>query len=821
MDIANTPDTGAIGDTSGIHQHFSTPLPPSSAHGQFANNHSVYPSTLLQPRHIHTHSYQQPTIPQNQQPTVKLLQSCDSCRRRKIRCSGEKPVCSACVRYQEMCHYSPLATPRRRAGKRARTVRDPDSAANISQTAVGIVSNEPMDRVSSGEPLASPSSVRALSGNSVSTTNGEHTVSDIADIAGPSGQVDPSTGSSEDRHWQPEATELRRDINSFSHKFDSISAKLDSLIRLVGKRRRDNTYDSDAGYGSSEGSAGYESDNRHGSDRVAANGSGSGGVYHDYNNLVDKTSRFNIDAANVVNVSEVMRDIDRRRDEQQISGGDVHVSASLHSPRQTNGDGSSGIHGVSNELGLLGKVQVACAMQKLDTPEIQDHLIDKFYLNTDVNTISFIPRYIFHKLKQEKRTPTAMLNLMMADGCSHSSHETIVALGRGIARGLFIERAYKALFECLEYDSAEHCVSLLLFAMVISNAGLHRAWIMQSLSTQMAIRLRFNTIDSPLSVLTFKNDSELILEWKRRVFWQLYSFELLSSTLDDLPLCLSIDDVRCNFPRPLTEELASSGDKQSQAIAALGPAVIFCEDQSTIGLQIELMRILCDISSLQNRMTPEESLFPPRFTQIHGELVEWRKRLPHLDVLVEGNMERVAATFKSQPGLIVLGLLCQYVQIYLCLVKDTWLPKTRAMTAEETRTLEWARNTAYETAQVVHQLVPFMQGMRLNIVSPIVSNVVFQACVVSVYSCGWKRDPRRILTAVQNVQCGLEFLEYVTPRWGFSSMMTTSLRSMIVERGFGAAETGVSGSQDKDASMEEEDLRERNPGQTMVGERIL
>ncbi|KAJ2856523.1 hypothetical protein GGI22_003792, partial [Coemansia erecta] len=316
------------------------------------------------------------------------------------------------------------------------------------------------------------------------------------------------------------------------------------------------------------------------------------------------------------------------------------------------------------------------------------------------------------------------------------------------------------------------------------------------------------------------NDSELILEWKRRVFWQLYSFELLSSTLDDRPLCLSIDDVRCNFPRPLTEELASSGDEQNKAIAALGPAVILCEDQSTIGLQIELMRIMCDISSLQNRMNPEESLFPPRFMQLHEELRKWQKRLPHLDVLVEGNIERISATFKSQPGLIVLGLLCQYVQIYLCLVKDTWLPKTRAMTAEETRTLEWARNTAYETAQVVHQLVPFMQGMRLNIVSHIVSNVVFQACVVSVYSCGWKRDPRRILTAVQNVQCGLEFLEYVTPRWGFASMMTTSLRSMIVERGFGAANTGMSGPQDKDVPMEEENVRERNPGQTMVGERI-
>ncbi|KAJ2213126.1 hypothetical protein EV179_004096 [Coemansia sp. RSA 487] len=846
MEIANNSDPSAVGDPSRVQQrssaqHFSSPSPSSPAFGQLAKNSSIYPSTLMPSRHIHAHPYQQstphtPTIPQQhqhqqhrqlhqqhqqhqQQPPVKLLQSCDSCRRRKIRCSGEKPVCSSCMRYQEICHYSPLATPRRRAGKRARTTKDSDIAASISQPAFGIVANESMDRASSGELLVSSSSVRAPSGSSAVTTNGEHAVSDNTKAAGPSAQATTSIGNSEDRHWQTEATELRSNINSLAQKFDSISGKLDSLIRMVGKRRRDSTDDSNAGYGSGEDTPGYESDNHHKADGTAVGRGDLGTICHDFNNLIDKTSRFNIDSTNVGNISGMIRDIDKQRAGQQNPSGGVHVSVSIHSPQQTNGDGNGG-DGMVNESTLPGKSHIASAMQQLDTPEMRDHLIDKFYLNTDINTISFIPRYIFHKLQQEKRTPTSMLNLMMADACKHSSHEAIVALGRGVARGVFIERAYKALFECLEFDSAEHCISLLLFAMVISHAGLHRAWIMQSLSTQMAIRLRFNTIDSPLSALAFKNDSELIREWKRRVFWQLYSFELLSNTLGDLPPCLSIDDVRCNTPRPLTEELTSSDDVPSQAIAALGPAVIFCEDQSTIGLQIELMGIMCDISSLQNRLTPEENLFPPDFMRIHSRLAEWQKRLPHLDVLVEGNLERVSAVFKSKPGLIVLGLLCQYVQIYLCLIKDTWLPTTRAMTPEETKTLEWTRNTAYEKSQVVHRLVPFVQGMRLNTVSPVVSNVVFQACIVSVHSCGWKRDPHRILTAVHNVQCGLEFLEYVSPRWGFASIMTTSLRSLIVERGFGAAETGRSGSPD-DLSMEDDDIRERNPGHTVVGERVL
>ncbi|KAJ2520879.1 hypothetical protein GGI11_002174 [Coemansia sp. RSA 2049] len=859
-DIADGLDTNRYGSTP----HVSIPYQPSTGQhasagssymfntGSATNNMSsisnsldipnhlnVYPSTLLPSRHINTRNYHLPPshpspIPQQQQQQqqhqhrhpIKFLQSCDSCRRRKIRCSGEKPVCSSCIRYQELCHYSPLATPRRRAGKRARMNKDIDSETSTVHKTNGNVVATSSDRAGSDEPLAPSGSAQNATREPVVTATGdEQAASDRAGETVSLRNVDKDADVSDRRYWQSEANELRSGISTLSHKFDSISNKLDRLMRIIDKRRRrhNNIEESDEEeYGLSEETPESESENRHEVGGGGGGVSGIEGIYRDFSNLVDKTSRFNIDSTNVGNISEMIRNIDRQLYEQQSIG--------INSSSNSNSYGDDGGVGfIEGDPVFQEKQRFANAIQQLDTLEMQDHLVDVFYLNTDINTISFIPRYIFHMLQQNKRTPTSMLNLMKADACRYSSHEAVIALGRSITRGIFIERAYKALFECLEYDSVEHCVSLLLFAMVISKAGLHRAWIMQSLSTQMAIRLRFNTLDSPLSALAFRNDSEEIREWKRRVFWQLYSFELLTTTLGDLPPCLSIHDIRCNPPQPLTEELVSSDDEKSKAMAALGPALIFCEDQSTIGLQIELMRIMCDISSLQNKMTPEESLFPPNFMEIHGRLVEWRKRMPHFDVLIDGSMEQVSAVFKFQPGLIVLGLLCQYSQIFLCLIKDTWLPSTRAMTTEETKTLEWARNTAYESAQAIHRLVPFVQGMRLNTVSPFVSCVVFQACIVSVHSCGWKkRDPRRILNAVHHVQRGLEFLEYVSPRWGFASIMTTSLRSLIVERGFGATEAQISGLPN-DVSMEsgdgnsndDDDLHERNPGLTVAGERVV
>ncbi|RKP35603.1 hypothetical protein BJ085DRAFT_4642, partial [Dimargaris cristalligena] len=45
----------------------------------------------------------------------KLMRACDVCRKKKIKCAGEKPECSTCRRNQIPCHYSPWVR-----GKRSR-----------------------------------------------------------------------------------------------------------------------------------------------------------------------------------------------------------------------------------------------------------------------------------------------------------------------------------------------------------------------------------------------------------------------------------------------------------------------------------------------------------------------------------------------------------------------------------------------------------------------------------------------------------------------------------------------------------------------------
>ncbi|KAJ2765263.1 hypothetical protein IWQ56_004168, partial [Coemansia nantahalensis] len=363
----------------------------------------------------------------------------------------------------------------------------------------------------------------------------------------------------------------------------------------------------------------------------------------------------------------------------------------------------------------------------------------------------------------------------------------VQAVGPREARDHFIERAYSSLFACLEYDSVEHCVALVLFATVSSQAGLHRAWIMQSLGLQMALRMRLSTLDAPLTVLAFQGDTELAREWKRRVFWQLYAGDILSSTLGDLAPCLQPCQVRCRLPR--TQSEADGGE-----VAALGPAVVLVDDQPTIELQVDLLGIMSDISTFQSVLVPEEGPFPDAFYDAHARLAQWQQRLPHGPALVAGARAQVADEARARPGLVSLGLLFHYTRILLYMVKDTWLPTQRALGDREQAMLAHARALAHESAQMVHRLVPLVRAMQLAAVSSFVPCIVLQACVASIHACAPDgSDPRCTAAAISDIQNGLEFLDHVAPRWGFARMLTASLRTIVADCGIGGRCLGNGG----------------------------
>ncbi|KAJ2666299.1 hypothetical protein IW148_001017 [Coemansia sp. RSA 1199] len=69
---------------------------------------------------------------------VRLMLSCDNCRKKKIRCDGTKPSCSSCTRSTTQCVYSPVGPrkkPRRSVAdtaKRRASTESEDGVASVS-----------------------------------------------------------------------------------------------------------------------------------------------------------------------------------------------------------------------------------------------------------------------------------------------------------------------------------------------------------------------------------------------------------------------------------------------------------------------------------------------------------------------------------------------------------------------------------------------------------------------------------------------------------------------------------------------------------------
>ncbi|WVF69634.1 hypothetical protein IAT40_004413 [Kwoniella sp. CBS 6097] len=70
--------------------------------------------------------------------------ACKFCRRRKLRCSGERPACSSCVKYKQECEYQPPVKAQRVQGSESRISNLPDYTQNGTSSIPPAFSSQPL-----------------------------------------------------------------------------------------------------------------------------------------------------------------------------------------------------------------------------------------------------------------------------------------------------------------------------------------------------------------------------------------------------------------------------------------------------------------------------------------------------------------------------------------------------------------------------------------------------------------------------------------------------------------------------------------------------
>ncbi|KAF2709368.1 hypothetical protein K504DRAFT_431849 [Pleomassaria siparia CBS 279.74] len=95
----------------------------------------------------------------SERPAKRVRQACQPCRRKKARCSGEKPVCSHCSRLRQACHYAdeveravPSPTPRSHQVSARPAYQNIDESRTPSSANVSSIIVTPRPRSSGTSP---------------------------------------------------------------------------------------------------------------------------------------------------------------------------------------------------------------------------------------------------------------------------------------------------------------------------------------------------------------------------------------------------------------------------------------------------------------------------------------------------------------------------------------------------------------------------------------------------------------------------------------------------------------------------------------------
>ncbi|KAJ1915853.1 hypothetical protein IWQ60_008299 [Tieghemiomyces parasiticus] len=661
----------------------------------------------------------------------KLMRACDACRKKKIKCAGEKPECSTCRRNQISCHYSPWVR-----GKRTRK--------NPAETAFGTLGGSANE-----------------AGGMINTFSFQAPAYAGAS-SGPGGLTSP-TGATVNFGSNPVLSQAQQASQAFGlgGNANNIGEILERIHTLEYSLRSISVNQSQLG-GAAPGFS-----NPGATFTPLTNGSTNGFTSSlGFDLVAPATSGPNGSAVSSAGIPY-----------PTISSGGVPYGQSVdpgaNPPAATSGskrpysageegnEGSEPLAPSAQARGQTNKLRIVDApagglggTNHYFDPDVMNGLIELFF-KTKHPFLSVFSYDVFSKRRRNSQISDIFLYTMLAVTCRHSRLPLLARDPPYVAGEVYFERAKALAVNAMSYTSLDHIQAFILLGLYEIGRGKDTAWMYIGIATRMAQRMGLNRID------TDPHRSYSSREWqqreiRRRVWWLTFITENLASLAMNRPPSLHPDDCKVNHPSSNDQEIreftshadepeptggaeghdlmeghgggeshAVGGDRPREVILIPGRKPLQLPAMNLTSFDVELILIISKISIFRSRVAiaPHKWLFTaPVLTQ---ELMDWFSKLPpHLQI--PPGQRWSEAHVRSNPAscshLINLHSL-YYTAVVLTNRTD---PHFLSQVTLEPRTLFNAQEMCWNSAEAIVQLMELLEHLSIQYY-----NCFFGMCLIN------------------------------------------------------------------------------------------
>ncbi|KAJ1973761.1 hypothetical protein H4R34_004965, partial [Dimargaris verticillata] len=657
------------------------------------------------------------------------MKACDLCRRKKIKCDGEKPECSTCRKNQVECHYSAWVRTKRTRKSQADTP-GPSSGSGPRMEPNGMMNTftfqtTPYVQPSVHPPTAMPPTPQAPT---------------FAGSQPPSAPFHQTQFAANTPAAPPGAEDSNNSINELLQRIQNLEQHLQSMVSRSSL-----------------------------APAAGSNGGGPVPLGTALNPGQPTATGFAVPAAaHCQPLAMPMGSMGVRPTMAMGSVGSNPVNAnkrryagSSDSPGQEH-EGSIGSHAPKLRIVAGPSLNTPNDTEMYYEPGLVNRLIELFF-RTKHPFLSVFSYDIFMKRWKAGQIRNIFLNTILAITCRHSSEPLVKRDPPYLSGEVYFEKAKALAVSAMSAATLENIQAFILLGLYEIGRGKETAWMYIGIATRMAQRMGLNRID------TNPNRSHSSKEWmqretKRRVWWLTFITENLASLAMSRPPSLHPDDCKVHHPsdeQDIKEFTSPTDESTADSLSSRGPSS-FVPNPSSMAHQqalgaspatanlgadevvvmnagiranlpsmnltsydVELSIIISKISILRSRVLINPNKWLPGSEALTQELMTWFSKLPpHLQI--PPGQRWSAQHVQKQPAycsyLINLHSLYYTGVIFANRVDEYLLSQ---LTLNET-VLSHAQEFCWNSAEAISQLMDLSEHLHIQYY-----NCFFGICLIN------------------------------------------------------------------------------------------